>query len=135
MSQENAYAIVDDSAFPMVTITFTGHQPSEENFQAYLDQTFHLYDRQQELAIVFDATHATLPGFTYQKKQANWLKEHTPLMQQYCRGTAYIIPNPIIGGILNGIFALQKQPAPYKIFRSLEEGKQWTLSQLHPTSF
>ena len=42
--------------------------------------------------------------------------ENRGLMQDYCQGTAYVIPNKVIRAVLRVIFSLQKQPVPYKIF-------------------
>ncbi|MFP4090505.1 MAG: STAS/SEC14 domain-containing protein [Cyclobacteriaceae bacterium] len=128
------YVTFDMSLSPVVIITFTGNEPTEENFQAYLDETLHLYDHKEPLSIVFDATQAPLPGLKYQKMQADWLKRHEQLMKNYCRGTAYVIPNALVRGILKAIFALQKQPVPYEIFPRREEGIRWAEDQLEKTS-
>lgn len=130
MLTTNAYTEFDTREFPLVVIGFTGNDPTDENFQAYLDETYHLYDRQEPLAIVFDATHAPLPGFKYQKMQADWLKRHEELMRSYCVGTAYVIPNPLVRGILKAIFAIQKQPVPYEVVSSREEAKSWAQQRL-----
>jgi hypothetical protein len=46
-------------------------------------------------------------------------------MQTFCMGTAYIIPNVAIRGILKMIFSFQKQPVPYKIFETEPEALTW----------
>ncbi|MHA7129834.1 STAS/SEC14 domain-containing protein [Algoriphagus namhaensis] len=119
------YAEIDESAFPIVQIRFTGNKSTDENFQAYLDQTKACYRFEQRLAIIFDATKATIPSFSHQKMQAEWLKENKELMQAYCAGTAYVIPNLAIRTILKAIFALQKQPVPYQVFEFMEEATNW----------
>ena len=130
MLSNNPYTEFDKHDFPLVVITFTGNEPTDENFRAYLDETYHLYDEKKTLAIVFDATQAPLPGFKYQKMQADWLKSHRKLMETYCRGTAYVIPNALVRGILKAIFALQKQPVPYEVFSTQEEARSWAQQQL-----
>lgn len=130
MTEEKAYAHFDTSRFPLVLITFTGNQPTEKNFTAYLDQNLHLYNAAEELALVFDARQAVLPSYKFQKMQAEWLKEHEGLMKKYCRGTAYVIPNLLVRGILKAIFAIQKQPSPYMVSSTLPEAETWALEQL-----
>jgi hypothetical protein len=127
------YVEFDMSLAPVILITFTGNEPTEENFRAYLDETYHLYDQQEALSLVFDATKAPLPGFKYQKMQAEWLKNHEQLMKNYCQGTAYVIPNKLVRGILKAIFALQKQPVPYEIFAEKEEAIRWAEEQMKKT--
>lgn len=124
----NSYADIDETAFPIVIIRFTGDKSTDKNFQAYLDQTKACYRLEQKLAIIFDASKATVPSFAHQKMQAGWLKENKALMQQYCAGTAYIIPNSAIRLILKAIFALQKQPVPYQIFENEKEARSWVES-------
>ncbi len=119
------YAIIDESSFPTVRIGFTGSKDTDQNFQSYLDQTKACYQREKRLAIIFDASKAGIPSFSHQKMQANWLKENEELMKNFCVGTAYIIPNLAIRGILKMIFSLQKQPVPYKIFETRLEAENW----------
>ncbi|MEM9887606.1 MAG: STAS/SEC14 domain-containing protein [Bacteroidota bacterium] len=119
------YAEVDTSNFPEVRITFTGEKANDENFEQYLQESRQTYDRAEGLAMIFDASNATVPGIKYQKQQADWLKENEDLMKTYCKGTAYVIPNPIIRTVLKGIFAFQSQPVPYKVTASVEEAQQW----------
>lgn len=119
------YAIVDDSAFPEVVITLTGEKADDENFTKYLEDVLALYNRKEPLMLIFDATNATTPNVKYQKQQADWLKDQKDLMQTYCKGTAYVIPNPIIRTVLKGIFVFQTQPVPYKVVKTLEEARAW----------
>ena len=123
-----SYAIIDESRFPIVKVDFTGKKSSDGNFQAYLDETKACYRFGKRLAIIFDASNATIPSFAHQKMQANWLKENKELMQRFCAGTAYIIPNAGIRAILKMTFSLQKQPVPYQIFESEQESVAWVNS-------
>jgi len=124
------YATVDSTSFPLVLVRFTGEKATDENFPLYLDEVEAAYDRKNRIGILFDATHATLPGLKYQKMQAQWLKDHKQLMQNYCVGTAYLIPNTLIRNVLKAIFALQKQPVPYNVCGEMTEAEQWLQTQL-----
>jgi len=119
------YAVIDESSFPIVRIGFTGSKSTDQNFQSYLDQTKACYNARKPLAIIFDASKASVPGLSHQKMQANWLKENEGLMKNFCTGTAYIIPNAAVRGILKMIFSFQKQPVPYKIFETETEALTW----------
>jgi hypothetical protein len=134
MDHTQAYTLFDERDFPLVIITFTGNKPTEANFKDYLDKTYHLYDRKQDLALIFDATHAPLPGYKYQKMQADWLKKNEGLMKTYCSGTAYVIANALVRNVLKAIFAIQKQPVPFAIFSTLEEASSWARQQLDKAS-
>lgn len=123
-----SYATVDESSFPLVTIRFTGNKSTDQNFKAYLEQTKACYRFEKPLAIIFDASDATIPSLSHQKMQANWLKENTQLMTGFCKGTAYVIPNAAIRAILKMIFSFQKQPVPYRIFETTTEAETWVKS-------
>ncbi|SDG92570.1 hypothetical protein [Psychroflexus sediminis] len=125
-----SYARVDQTAFPLITVTFTGEKSTNANFKAYLKELDDCYFAQQKLAIVFDASQAVVPRISHQILQANWLKENTSLMQDYCKGTAYVIPNKTIQWVLKMIFLLQKQPVPYEVFSTYKDAQVWCWSQL-----
>jgi hypothetical protein len=119
------YAIIDEAYFPIVKIRFTGSKSTDQNFQSYLDQTKACYRHERPLAIIFDASKASVPGLSHQKMQANWLKENEDLMKRFCACTAYVIPNVAIRSILKMIFSFQGQPVPYKIFETEDEALTW----------
>jgi hypothetical protein len=121
----DSYAIIDESDFPIIRIHFTGSKSSDQNFQTYLNQTKACYRFGKKLAILFDASNASIPALSHQKMQAKWLKDNEELMKRYCSGTAYVIPNAAIRAILKMIFSFQKQPVPYKIFESQAEAEAW----------
>ncbi|WP_340153607.1 STAS/SEC14 domain-containing protein [uncultured Marivirga sp.] len=120
-----SYAIVDSTRMPIITVTFTGEKSTDENFQTYLDEVEKCYDDRKTIAIIFDASNAVIPKLSHQKKQATWLSQHWKLMQNYCLGTAYVIPSTAIRAVLKMIFSFQNQPVPYKIVSNLEEAESW----------
>jgi len=124
------YAEVDSTAFPIIRVVFTGEAANSENFPLYLNEVKQSYQSKQTIAIIFDATKATLPGVRYQKMQANWLKENEQLMKDFCAGTAYVIPNRVIRNVLSAIFAFQKQPVAFKVCRDNAEAENWVKGQL-----
>lgn len=119
------YAIINDSSFPLVRVTFTGYNSNDQNFQAYLNQMKACYRHKKKLALIFDASTASMPSLSHQKMQADWLRENKRLMQDYCLGTAYIIPNAAIRTLLKMIFSFQKQPVPYRVFETESEANDW----------
>ena len=123
------YATVLTNNFPIVEVTFTGEKANHENFSQYLTELKEVYSAEENLAIIFDAKNAVLPGVAFQKMQADWLKENDQLMKEYCVGTAYVISNVIIRNVLKAIFKFQKQPVPYFVCSSLKEADNWVNNQ------
>lgn len=126
-----AYATFHLEDFPIVTVCFTGAKADDSNFQAYLQALHKAYERKQSFTYLFDASQASLPGFKYQKMQADWLKENESLMKRFCQGTAYVIPNAMVRTVLKGIFALQQQPVPYHIAPNEAEARVWCEQQMN----
>lgn len=126
----NKYAEVDSSEFPIIKVVFTGEAATAENFPVYLDEVKQNYASEQPIAIIFDATEAVFPGITYQKMQAQWLKDNEQLMKDFCKGTAYVIPNLIIRKVLSAIFTFQKQPVAYWVGSNYTEAVDWAKTQL-----
>ncbi|WP_448520586.1 STAS/SEC14 domain-containing protein [Rhodoflexus sp.] len=124
------YAEIDRSGFPIVKVVFTGESAQADNFPHYLEEVRQSYDNKTPLAIIFDAGKASLPGLTYQKMQAKWLKDNHNLMTTFCRGTAYVIPNPIVRNVLQAIFTIQPQPVPYLVCSTYQEAEAWAHQQL-----
>lgn len=125
-----AYANFDTAEFPLVLIRFTGEASTDQNFKEYLERLDALYANKELFAIVFDATKAAIPSLRHQKMQAYWLRDNKDLVKAYCKGTAYVILKSTTRAILNLIFALYPQPAPYKIVVTEKDGRKWALSQL-----
>lgn len=126
----NPYAKIDQTAFPLITVTFTGERSTNSNFKAYLKDLDDCYFAQQKLAIVFDATKAAVPRLSHQKLQAKWIKDNTAVMQELCKGTAYVIPSKTLQWVLKMILLLQKQPVPYQVFSTYKEAQIWCWNQL-----
>ncbi|MGB3587012.1 MAG: STAS/SEC14 domain-containing protein [Tunicatimonas sp.] len=124
------YVRVDREKFPLVVVTFTGAKPTPANFQEYLNELYANYSPMQRFTLVFDATLARVPGISYQKQQAAWMREHQSLIQSYCLGIAYVIPSAVIRNVLKLIFKIQRDPVVSKVFSNQEEGIAWAQSQL-----
>ena len=125
-----AYTVIKTENFPIIKVVFTGHKANDDNFRKYLDELTKIYSRKENLAIIFDATKAVLPGLKYQKMQGDWLKENEQMMKDYCVGTTYVITNTIIRGVLKTIFKFQKQPVPYNITGDIKEANKWVKYKL-----
>jgi hypothetical protein len=124
------YAIFDRSEFPIITINFTGTSENESNFELYLSELEKNYTFQKEFSLIFELTKAPIPKLNYQLKQANWMKANEDNIKTYCRGVAYIIPSSIMRNILKFIFSVQKNPVPFSVFSTLEEGKLWAAERM-----
>lgn len=119
------YARFLRSKFPRIIVTLTGEQETPDNFQEYLDELYANYDRREPFVLLFDASRAGRPNMHYQRKQAQWMKENKKLIQTYCLGVGYVVPNNMLRQLLKTIFTIQKNPVPFRVFKSLENANEW----------
>ncbi|MEM1324773.1 MAG: STAS/SEC14 domain-containing protein [Bacteroidota bacterium] len=126
----STYATFDRTQFPVITIHFTGAKETAANFQTYLEELEHNYERQEPFTLIFDLTKAGIPKMKYQLQQAEWMKSNETLIQTYCRGVAYVIPNLLLRGVLKFIFSVQANPVPFQVCSTLPEGKDWARQQM-----
>lgn len=124
----SAYASFDRSNFPVITIRFSGAKATPENFAFYLDELERNYERQESIVIIFDAREGLPLNPMYQQKQAQWMKQYEPMIKQFCKGIAFVIPNLLMRNTLKLIFSIHRNPVPFKVFSTMEEGVEWSRS-------
>jgi hypothetical protein len=124
------YALFHRERFPLIVIEFTGSKETSANFNEYLKGLEENYANKKELTLVFDARKALSLNPIYQAKQAAWMQTNKNLIKQYCKGIAYIVPNPILRKVLQLIFKITPNPVPFRVFEGMEQGIIWTQSVL-----
>jgi hypothetical protein len=129
--ENEIYATIDRSSHPIIQVKFHDVSSNDHNFQQYLDEMNACYDPKEKIVVVFDASTAAVPKLKHQRLQATWLEENKTMMQDYCLGTAYVIPNAGIRAVLRMIFTFQKQPVAYEIFDDHEKALEWASSKIN----
>jgi hypothetical protein len=124
------YANFNREQTPLITIEFTGEKANAENFATYLSGLEKNYATKQNIALVFDARKALDLNPIYQLKQAQWMKANKTLIEKYCVGVAYVIPNNFLRNVLGLVFKIQPNPVPFKVFKNLNTGVNWAHEQL-----
>jgi hypothetical protein len=120
---------IDESRFPLVTVTFVG-QVAEYEFDRYLQTMSRVLQRRAKNAIVFDARRAANPNATQRSKQAAWLKSHRDPIEKYSCGSAFVIASAIIRGGLTAILWVAPIPGEHTVVATLAEGETWAIGRL-----
>jgi hypothetical protein len=126
----SSYATFHEDSSPIYLIRFTGEKPTEKSFQEFLGFLDGILDQKELYTVIFDAIKVPPLSFSFQKKMADWMAFNKEQMKSYCKGTAYIIQNALIRAALKGIFFIQPQPVPYKIFDTEKKALEWVKEQL-----
>jgi hypothetical protein len=124
------YAEFHREKTPIITIEFTGEKANAQNFAVYLEGLAENYKTKEKIALVFDARKALDLNPLYQLKQAQWMKANKSLIEKYCAGVAYVIPNNFLRNVLGLVFKVQPNPVPFKVFENLNSGVNWAYEQL-----
>jgi hypothetical protein len=124
------YAKFDQTQAPVIIIEFTGEKANAQSFAHYLRGLEDNYARRESIALVFDARKALDLNPLYQMKQARWLRKNKELIERYCQGVAYVVPNSFLRTMLGLVFKIQPSPVPFKVFESLDVGLAWAASRL-----
>ncbi len=123
---KSEFASINDRDFPCVVVTFTGQPAQPDTFERYLAGLSALYERKEKFSLIFDARRAKFLPWRYQRRQADWTRDHQPLIGQYLHGTAYVVPSLLLRLLLMSIFSLQRTDTPNEVTRTMEEARRWT---------
>jgi hypothetical protein len=124
---------VDDSALPLIVVTFEGSVDDHE-FERYLARLDALWKRKARSAIVLDATRAARTPATQRRRQAEWMKVNDELLRTYSAGTAFVISSPLVRGGLTAILWLQPIPTAYVVVATRPEAERWARAQLQTSA-
>ena len=121
---EKRYAIFDYSKFPLVYITLTDAEVTDQNFQDYVEEVGKIYERGR-YAIILDTTKTKYVASKYRIIQANALKARKKNVEKYSMGMAIIAPSVFQRMLLEGIFMIKPYPSEVKVCKNEQEAKEW----------
>lgn len=119
---------IDDARYPLVVVRFVG-TVDDKAFGDYIDAMTRIRGRGANVAI-FDATHAGAVSPRQRRMQSDWLRDFAPELEKNSLGTAFVITNRVIRGILTAILWVTKIPGPYVVLPSFSQAMIWAEEQL-----
>ncbi len=122
---------VDQSYLPAILVSYEG-APTDEEFDAHLETlraSLTARDARPRVVIT-DATLSEPAPATQRRRQAAWMKENAPLLRRLMIGCAFVIPSPVVRGILTAILWVQPLPSPHVVCATLDEALDWTDEKL-----
>jgi sugar/nucleoside kinase (ribokinase family) len=124
------YAEFHRAKAPLIIIEFTGEKANAQNFDVYLKGLEENYAAKEKIALVFDTRRALDLNPRYQLKQAQWLRQNKKLIEDYCQGVAYVVPNSLMRNMLGLIFKVQPSPVSFQVFETFTAALVWADAQL-----
>jgi hypothetical protein len=86
--------------------------------------------RREPYAVVWDLSAMGIPTAYARGRSLQWQKEQYDALGQYCLGTVYVMPSPIVRFISMTIFMLARPPSPFRVCEGMDEAIAWAEQQL-----
>lgn len=121
--------VFDDSSWPVIIVRFPPSCTDAE-FDAYLDGLKSRLLRGDRTCTIMDAREAGLFPPVQRKRQADWLATNRALLLKAQVGTAFVITNPVVRGVLTAITWIQPMPSEHTVVATMAEAERWAWAQL-----
>lgn len=124
MYYSDKFVVIETQPNGSVLTAYTGYDPTEKEFDQYLDAYKRTLDESPPFIQVFDATLSKNLRSELRLKQSKWIEQNRKLLADKVEHAIFVIPSLFVRIVLNGIFALSKPPYPYTVVSNLEEARK-----------
>ena len=114
------WANYDYSKFPIVKVKFNESIKNEEEFNEFLRDWIHLYEKKEDFSFIFDVSNVNAFKLCYVFKMRKFIKKIKEFPRQYLRKSIIIVSNKYIKYLLSLVFNVQKPVAPVYIYYKKE---------------
>ena len=125
--------VVDDSEWPIVVVRYTG-SASADDIASYCARMDGLLARCLAHAVLVVADRSALASVARRRELTDYVIRRSDEIRRFQVAIAYVIPTPIVRGILFSLFAVVAQPTPYVVVATEEEARAWLQGRLHSSS-
>ena len=119
----------DRSRWPLVVFT-SRRALSESDFESYLAEYDRLLAREERYAAIFDAREAKPLDVKLVKRQAQWMEQNAAALKRLNVGIAFVIPSPLIRGVLRAILWMRPMPQPYNVCEAMPQALDWATRRM-----
>ncbi len=120
---------VDETLWPLVIFRSRGVL-NDAQFDQYLRAYDRVLGRRELYAALFDAREAKPLEVGHAKRQAKWIADNSEALKKYNVGIAFVIPSPMIRGVLKAILWMRPMPQPHIVFQTVHEALPWLIEKL-----
>ncbi len=113
----------------VVYIKFSATEPSEKEFDEYLNNMQEILNAKKRTVLVFDSTETKYLSSDLRIKQGNWIKKNQDELRKHIIGGAFIIPSMVMRVVFNCILAIQKLPYPHTVVSNKEDALKWAMEK------
>lgn len=114
----------------VIVVRYDG-RPGDDVFEAYLRRYESLAGRGEPYATVYaTASGARIPQPHHARLQAAWMKQHQPMLRDWCRGLGFSLSTPLMRGVLRAVLKMQPLAAEHAVFSTEDEAIAWARARL-----
>jgi hypothetical protein len=119
----------DLSRWPIAVLRVEGTL-DDAQIDAFVTDGTDMLSRRERYVVVFDLSAMGIPTAYARGRSLQWQKEQYDALGQYCLGTVYVMPSPIVRFISMTIFMLARPPSPFRVCEGIDEAIAWAEQQL-----
>lgn len=117
-------AIVDTSQRPLLRIT-VGARPSVQCIEGILAKIADELARHRAICVLANAEHTTHLEFAHVQRIVEFGERNTMMIEAYIRALAFVIPSPMVRGLIRLAMQIKPPPHPMKICSTAPEAQAY----------
>ena len=117
-------AIVDTSQRPLCRIT-VGAQPSVSSVEGILTTLTAELARHRAICVLANAEHTKYIEYAHVKRIVEFGERQHMMIEAYVRALAFVIPSPMVRGLIRLCFQIKPAPHPVRIFSTEPEAQAY----------
>lgn len=119
------YAIVDSRKAPVVHVRVVS-EPTDKNYQEYLDNLGSAFRKLRRFAMIFNTGELNRFPAKYREMQNAWLRTTEEEFRGRWICSAFVIKSRVIRGVLMTLYWLNEPYYDYKVCATEDEAWAWT---------
>jgi hypothetical protein len=120
----------DESQWPKVHIKWPRSALTDDEFRRAVTRLSDFTRRKQPYVTILDARDATRPTPLQRRFAAEQQRLDAEYSSRWLRGSAIVVSNPVLVGVVTAINWIFPPPYPQKIFASIAAAEAWVDIQL-----
>jgi hypothetical protein len=129
-----AHVEIDESRWPRVYVKWPVGPLTDEEFKQAVTRLSDFTRRRQPYVTILDARNSTRPTPLQRRFAAERQRLDAEYSSRWLLGSAIVVSNPVLVGVITAINWVFPPPYPQKIFASLAAAEVWIEQQIHSMS-
>ncbi len=126
----NDYFSLEATDFPKVYIKFKNKQPTDNEFEEYMNCISTVFLQQRPYVVLTDMSDTGYLKAKYRTQVSQMIDKNREHLSEVCKGIVYLTGSSIHKFLLQSIFSIQTQPYSHTVVNKEEQAHEWLDQQL-----